>query len=169
MEWKQIEEYDYEINAKGEVRKINGFIMKNILKKPINYFYINISKDKIKKQFAIHRLLGKYFIDNPNNYNIIDHIDGNTMNNDINNLRWVSNQQNNWNRKSKGYYKRGKIFVAHIQMKGKNTYLGSYSTEEEAHNAFMKKFIELRGSEYVRNQLVALPNQNPIMVDKNPP
>jgi len=167
MDWKRIENWDYEININGEVRNLNGFIMKPFKKD--KYFFVGFIKDRVKKQFSIHRLLGKYFIDNPNNYNVIDHIDGNTTNNNINNLRWVSYQQNNWNRVSKGYFKRGKKYVAHIQMKGKHIHLGTYNTEEEAHNVFMKKFIELRGNEYFRNHTVALPSQNPMIVDKNPP
>lgn len=38
----------------------------------------------------IHRLVAKHFVDNPNNYNMVDHIDGNPSNNHYCNLRWCT-------------------------------------------------------------------------------
>ena len=38
------------------------------------YKYVNLRKDGVIKKFLIHRLIAMYFIDNPNNYNCVDHI-----------------------------------------------------------------------------------------------
>lgn len=46
----------------------------------------------------IHKLIGEAFVANPYNYNVIDHIDRNVLNNSIENIRWVSYQINNINR-----------------------------------------------------------------------
>lgn len=37
----------------------------------------------------IHRLVGKYFLDNPNNLNVINHIDTDRSNNDYTDLEWT--------------------------------------------------------------------------------
>lgn len=45
----------------------------------------------------MHRLVASAFIPNPNNYPEIDHKDGNPSNNIVDNLRWVTRQQNELN------------------------------------------------------------------------
>lgn len=47
-----------------------------------------------KKTYFVHRLIALTFLPNLHNYQQINHIDGNKINNNINNLEWVSNQQN---------------------------------------------------------------------------
>ena len=47
-----------------------------------------------KKQYRVHRLVDEYYIPNPNNYPQINHKDGNKLNNDISNLEWCTNAQN---------------------------------------------------------------------------
>lgn len=37
----------------------------------------------------VHELVAEAFVPNPNNYKNIEHIDGNKLNNNANNLRWV--------------------------------------------------------------------------------
>lgn len=49
------------------------------------------------KHYCIHRLLATYFIDKPENYNdkwIVNHKDGNKLNNNIENLEWLSASDN---------------------------------------------------------------------------
>ena len=61
------------------------------------YFNVNLSKDGKKKHYLIHRLIGQYYIHNPENKPCIDHIDRNRQNNDISNLRWVTHKENSNN------------------------------------------------------------------------
>lgn len=71
----------------------------------------------------------------------IDHIDGNTSNNKIENLRDVTNQQNHFNeRKAKGYYwhKSTSKFMARIKLNGKHNYLGCFDNEEDARKAYLE-------------------------------
>lgn len=43
----------------------------------------------------VHRLVATVFIENPNNYPIINHIDGDKTNNHIDNLEWCTQSHNN--------------------------------------------------------------------------
>ena len=56
-------------------------------------------RTKRGKTKNVHRLLGEAFIDNPENKPCIDHIDGNTHNNDLSNLRWATISENSLNTK----------------------------------------------------------------------
>lgn len=78
---------------------------------------------------------------------ILDHIDGDRLNNRIENLRLSDNSLNQANakprRNSSGlkgvtWQKSNKKWQASIKVRGKSIYLGSYDTPEEAH----QKYIE---------------------------
>lgn len=93
----------------------------------------------------------------------IDHIDGNTHNNSLNNLRDVSREENAKNRRSyssntsgyKGVYPqkyKGKVtYLAKLQHNGKPLYLGSFSCRHKAALAYNNKVIELGNKFYSLN------------------
>ena len=103
-----------------------------------------------KKSFYYHRVM--YYAHNDDwdlfdtsKENIIDHIDGIKTNNHISNLRNVSQQENQWNRRCKGYYFDKAIgkYVAQIYLNRKKIYIGLFDTEEEAHQAYLNKKAEV--------------------------
>lgn len=51
-----------------------------------------------RKGFKVHRLVAYKYIPNPLNKPQIDHIDRDVSNNDVSNLRWVTNYENQQNR-----------------------------------------------------------------------
>ena len=72
--------------------------------------------------------------------NFVDHINNNSLDNRIENLRVLTNQQNQWNNNAKGYswYKQRKIWTAQIQVNGKQINLGYFENEEDARNAYLE-------------------------------
>lgn len=92
---KQINNYDnYYIDENGKVYNSNT---KKYLKGSIGengYLYYRLSKNNKKKMFYAHRLVAKNFIDNPHNYEVVNHIDGNKLNNNVTNLEWVTYSEN---------------------------------------------------------------------------
>jgi hypothetical protein len=96
---------NYLISKKGEIYsiKLNRFIKTKMCGN-----YIVVNSNKFKSAY-LHRILTETFIDNPNKYPIVDHIDRNPLNNSLDNLRWVCNKTNANN---KNHNIVNKIFVA---------------------------------------------------------
>ena len=58
------------------------------------YFSVMLCKNNKRKGFQIHRLIALHYIPNPENKEFVNHIDGNKLNNNIENLEWCSNIEN---------------------------------------------------------------------------
>jgi hypothetical protein len=58
------------------------------------YLKVCLYKNNIGKYRTIHRLVAEAFIENNNNYKIINHIDGNRLNNRVDNLEWCTQKHN---------------------------------------------------------------------------
>jgi hypothetical protein len=68
----------------------------------------------------------------------VDHIDGNTSNNRLSNLREVSASVNQQNNKARGTCLDRGRWRASIRKNYKRTYLGYFDTEEAAHQAYLE-------------------------------
>ena len=79
---KNINNYNnYMIDEDGNVFNITT---KRYLKGSIGengYKYYRLSKNGKKKMFYAHRLVAEHFLDNPEHLPVINHIDGNKLNN----------------------------------------------------------------------------------------
>lgn len=88
------------------------------------------------RNLSLHR-----FVMNEPRKGVVDHIDGNPLNNQKSNLRVVTQAANLRNsREAKGYtwVKRRNKWQAQIRLNYKQLYLGSFDTEDEARNAYLK-------------------------------
>lgn len=109
--WRDVPDFEglYEISNLGRVkskaRNIRTFLKYNYHNHPIKerilkigttkgYASVGLCKDGKMYNKALHRLLAKAFIPNPNNYPIINHKDGNKLNNRLDNLEWCTYKHN---------------------------------------------------------------------------
>lgn len=141
--------FKWKVSRKGHVRA--GMIAG--ARKPNGYISIRINKT----DYLAHRLAWMLTHEDPGEDMQIDHINGERSDNKIANLRLSSHQQNRWNSKPRSHNKsgvsgvkaRGKKWVARIKTEGKEIWLGTYSTIEEAKAAYDEAALELRG-EFVK-------------------
>ena len=93
-----IEGYEnYLIFEDGVIINTNtGKEMKNVMTS-IGYYIISLSKNNKKKTFSLHRLVAETFIPNPDNKPCVDHINRDTKDNRIENLRWATISENSRN------------------------------------------------------------------------
>lgn len=54
------------------------------------YLYYTFCKNGTKCTRLVHRMIAMTFLNNPENLPYVDHIDGNTYNNHVDNLRWIT-------------------------------------------------------------------------------
>jgi len=87
---------NYSVLDTGIVRNIKtGKIKVGISNNTGNgYLYVDIYNNGKKSRKYIHRLVAENFIPNIQNKPMVNHIDGNTKNNNASNLEWVTAQEN---------------------------------------------------------------------------
>ena len=124
----------------GKLKKPYWF-QPNIVTNENGYKLIYVAK----KRYRLHRI--NYYAHNQtwnihdsSMDNFIDHKDINITNNNIENLRVVTNQQNHFNRNCKGYSwdKSRQKWQSRIKINGKVKFLGRFNTEDEAHQAYLE-------------------------------
>lgn len=90
--WKYIRNSEeYMISNYGNIKRNGKELKLNVWSK---YKVINLKLEGKYKTHYVHRLVAETFIPNPNNKPIVNHIDGNKLNNNVNNLEWCTKQEN---------------------------------------------------------------------------
>lgn len=107
--WKDIKDYKglYQVSNLGRVRSVDhyasngktqilyrGKVKKLQPNKRNNYLSVILSKKDKEKRVYIHRLVAEAFIKKVDGKNEVNHIDGNKHNNTVENLEWVTSQEN---------------------------------------------------------------------------
>lgn len=114
-EWRDIPGYEglYQVSNEGRVRSLDRFAeIKNQYGKCLahykgkllapkndgtNHFKVTLSKNGVYEHPRVYVLVAKTFIPNPNNYDVVHHIDHNPQNNRIENLIWMENGKHTGN------------------------------------------------------------------------
>lgn len=110
--WKAIEGFEglYEVSNLGRVRSLDRTYPNNyrphkgIIKKFAlcggrgHNKYPTVGLQRVNPKFKtgalVHRLVAKAFIPNPDNKPEVNHIDGNKLNNHVDNLEWCTRKEN---------------------------------------------------------------------------
>ena len=83
----------YPVNKRRPEKGFTGF--REVKPKLNGYLQVNLSGIRVPQ--LVHRLVAKAFIPNPENKPTVDHINGNKLDNRVENLRWVTQKENNNN------------------------------------------------------------------------
>lgn len=151
--WKEIPGYEttHQVSNYGRIKQV---IKNTLLKNRLNskgYHTINLTANGKTKTFKVHRLVALAFLPNPEKKEQVNHIDFNKLNNNFQNLEWVSNRENSChsnsikNKTSRYpgvcFRKTNNKWVSSIRFNGKSIHLGYFDEEDQAYQA--RKRFEL--------------------------
>lgn len=91
---------DYQVSNLGRVLSTKGGGVRVLLPDVSNGYCRARMYDPVKKKSTaryIHRLVAKAFLSNPRNLPFVNHIDEDKLNNRLENLEWVSEEENRGN------------------------------------------------------------------------
>ena len=147
---------DYSVSDHGNVKNNKtGRILRGGSSKIKKTFQCCITREQQKHNKNVHSLVANAFIENPQNKSCIDHIDNNPQNNNISNLRWATDSQNNQNKsmmtnntsgvKGVCWSKASNKWMSRINIDGIAIHLGVFTDIEDAKQARILKANALFG------------------------
>ena len=168
--WKDIPNYEglYQVSNLGNIKslpkysyrecgKVHCFYKEKILVKSINihgYIWIALYKNRHRKIYKLHQLVAMAFLNHkPDGTQkiVVDHINDIKSDNRLQNIQLITQRENAFKTQGKGsskhkgvsLCKRTNKFVSQIRINGKQTFLGRFNNEEEAHQSYQNKLKTL--------------------------
>jgi hypothetical protein len=128
MDWKQSKYPNYKVSDTGEVMSYRNQV--NLIQRPDSGGYMRVSLFYEGKNFnaLVHRLVAIAFIPNPENKPQVNHKDGDKSNNCVDNLEWVTNNENQAHRAENGLVFRKRV----VQYDLEGNYIKTYDSLTEA-------------------------------------
>ena len=136
-EWRDVKGYEglYQVSNLGRVKSLEKYVSRidrgvlktsfypeKIFKTRVNTcgdITIDLTKDKVRKSYLVHRLVAIAFIPNPENLPVINHKDEVKTNNVVSNLEWCTKLYNNiYNDKAKKTGLKQSISILQYDLKG---------------------------------------------------
>tara|TARA_R100000734_G_C3253062_1_gene53992 strand:+ start:79 stop:636 length:558 start_codon:yes stop_codon:yes gene_type:complete len=147
----EIEGYEnYRIFKDGRVwSKIGKGRFLKVSLNTCGYQYVKLVNNKQSSCKTIHRLIAEHYIPNPDNKPFIDHINRIRDDNRIENLRWVTNQENCQNRNKSSVNTSGHKNISYNKQKDKWIYRKEINEKKifkqfnSLNEALVFKFIQI--------------------------
>lgn len=107
--WKDIDGFEghYQVSNLGNVRSCDRVrksrgdsvapLKGKLMKLKVNnkgYFEVHLRNNEINVYWNVHRMVAKAFISNPHNLPVVNHKDGDKLNNRVDNLEWTTPRGN---------------------------------------------------------------------------
>lgn len=141
--WLPIKEYEgyYVVSNFGNVKSVerkvknkNSYriVKERILKPSISnkgYYLVALSKNSKSHTFAIHKMVMEHFNRCAFDYEVINHIDHNKLNNNISNLEYITQKENCIKAIEYGKVKLKPV----IQLDKENNFIQKFNSISEAH------------------------------------
>lgn len=163
--WVNIKGYEkfYQISNFGKIKRLPHYIKTTNQHKVHKRFYkekiLKLSNDKDgyklvtlkNKTYKVHRLVAQHFLKNIKNMPQVNHKDKNKSNNNVCNLEWCFDYENQahairCDKKPRGItLTRSNTWQVVISYQGERYYLGRYKNKDIAYKIWYDKYIELRG------------------------
>lgn len=166
--WEDIVGYEglYQVSNFGNVKSLGNEKTKKekILKAGLDgngYLQVSLQINNIRKTFKVHKLVALCFLNHkPDGTNkiVVDHIDKNKLNNNLINLRLITNRENLSTQRGTSMFvgvyfcKSYKKWISKIQVNGKQVSLGYFDTENSAKEVYEDalKLLENGNTSFVK-------------------
>ena len=151
-EWLPVTGYEgyYWVSNMGQVKSRDQVMRQT----KHGYCKVDLSRGGVKKRFSVHRLVMASFVGEAEGM-VVDHIDGDVRNNNLDNLEYVTHSENALRGRAgdlkedkhsqyRGVSKKSGRWIAYRRLNGRRVWIGSFATEYEAHQAYVKENIYVK-------------------------
>jgi len=153
--WRVVKDYDgYFASTLGRIKTPSGKIHSNLQIVKSKYFALQFRSGNVFKTEQVHRVIAKAFIPNVDDKPIVNHKNGDTVDNRVENLEWVTYSEN--------------AIHYHKELKGKmssiNIGTNKYKDGELVRQSNFAKLVNQ--SSVTIHYLIAIKKLKPIIVGK---
>ncbi len=174
-DWRDTIEIDYPNYMISCLGRVKNTVRNKVLKPTMDnmgYYTVKLSHKGVAKTFRVHQLVANAFLEEPDDptQTFVDHINNVRTDNNVGNLRWTTQQQNNMNRvkqnntssqyKGVTWDKAKRKWSCGIKCKGKRVNLGRYDNEKAAARRYNEVVDDYFGEYGFKNEISDSESEN---------